>query len=128
MKFVLSFYMESWELATALKEAKPRFDAAGVKLIAVGVGTPDKARILATRVRSFSIFLDIYQLTQLMDMFYWDILACFLKPKDVSFLEKHYGFLKEKNFLLSFDLCYALVEDEIDKVFSIFSLQRSNTN
>ncbi|KAG7539354.1 Peroxiredoxin-like 2A/B/C [Arabidopsis suecica] len=39
-----------WELATALKEAKPRFDAAGVKLIAVGVGTPDKARILATRL------------------------------------------------------------------------------
>ncbi|XP_010444603.2 PREDICTED: thioredoxin-like protein AAED1, chloroplastic [Camelina sativa] len=39
-----------WELAAALKEAKPRFDAAGVKLIAVGVGTPDKARILATRL------------------------------------------------------------------------------
>ncbi|KFK28456.1 hypothetical protein AALP_AA8G516700 [Arabis alpina] len=39
-----------WELATALKEAKPRFDAAGVKLVAVGVGTPDKARILATRL------------------------------------------------------------------------------
>ncbi|XP_010484433.1 PREDICTED: thioredoxin-like protein AAED1, chloroplastic isoform X2 [Camelina sativa] len=38
-----------WELATALKEAKPRFDAAGVRLIAVDVGTPDKARILATR-------------------------------------------------------------------------------
>ncbi|KAF2539057.1 hypothetical protein F2Q68_00019070 [Brassica cretica] len=33
-----------WELATALREAKPRFDAAGVKLVAVGVGTPDKAR------------------------------------------------------------------------------------
>ncbi|CAH2043279.1 unnamed protein product [Thlaspi arvense] len=39
-----------WELATALKEAKPRFDAAGVKLVAVGVGTPDKARLLATRL------------------------------------------------------------------------------
>ncbi|ESQ31266.1 hypothetical protein EUTSA_v10004770mg [Eutrema salsugineum] len=39
-----------WELATALKEAKPRFDAAGVKLVAVGVGTPDKARILASRL------------------------------------------------------------------------------
>ncbi|KAL1196455.1 Thioredoxin-like protein AAED1 [Cardamine amara subsp. amara] len=39
-----------WELAKALKEAKPRFDAAGVKLVAVGVGTPDKARILATRL------------------------------------------------------------------------------
>jgi peroxiredoxin len=39
-----------WELATALKESKPQFDAAGVKLIAVGVGTPNKARILAERL------------------------------------------------------------------------------
>ncbi|KAH7851862.1 hypothetical protein Vadar_017479 [Vaccinium darrowii] len=39
-----------WELASALKESKPKFDAAGVKLIAVGVGTPNKARILAERV------------------------------------------------------------------------------
>ncbi|KAJ9670440.1 hypothetical protein PVL29_026771 [Vitis rotundifolia] len=38
-----------WELASALKESKERFDSAGVKLIAVGVGTPDKARILAER-------------------------------------------------------------------------------
>ncbi|KAG5535457.1 hypothetical protein RHGRI_023281 [Rhododendron griersonianum] len=36
--------------ALALKESKPKFDAAGVKLIAVGVGTPDKARILAERL------------------------------------------------------------------------------
>lgn len=27
-----------------------RFDSAGAKLIAIGVGTPDKARILADRV------------------------------------------------------------------------------
>ncbi|KAM0915596.1 hypothetical protein ACQ4PT_010756 [Festuca glaucescens] len=39
-----------WELALTLKETKERFDAAGVKLIAVGVGTPDKARILAERL------------------------------------------------------------------------------
>ncbi|XWS33459.1 hypothetical protein CRYUN_Cryun22dG0084600 [Craigia yunnanensis] len=39
-----------WELASALKDAKPKFDSAGVKLIAVGVGTPDKARILAERL------------------------------------------------------------------------------
>ncbi|EOX91758.1 Thioredoxin superfamily protein, putative isoform 2 [Theobroma cacao] len=39
----------SWELASTLKEAMPKFDSAGVKLIAVGVGTPDKARILAER-------------------------------------------------------------------------------
>ncbi|GFY93701.1 thioredoxin superfamily protein [Actinidia rufa] len=39
-----------WELASTLKESKPRFDSAGVKLIAVGVGTPNKARILAERL------------------------------------------------------------------------------
>eukprot|EP00262_Sarcandra_glabra_P018210 TRINITY_DN646_c0_g1_i1.p1 TRINITY_DN646_c0_g1~~TRINITY_DN646_c0_g1_i1.p1 ORF type:complete len:213 (-),score=36.78 TRINITY_DN646_c0_g1_i1:193-831(-) len=39
-----------WELASMLKDSKPRFDSAGVKLIAVGVGTPNKARILAERL------------------------------------------------------------------------------
>ncbi|XXG56825.1 hypothetical protein AAC387_Pa03g4139 [Persea americana] len=39
-----------WELASTLKESKERFDSAGVKLVAVGVGTPDKARILAERL------------------------------------------------------------------------------
>ncbi|XP_043713992.1 thioredoxin-like protein AAED1, chloroplastic [Telopea speciosissima] len=39
-----------WELASVLKEFKPRFDSAGVKLIAVGVGTPNKARLLAERL------------------------------------------------------------------------------
>ncbi|XP_052196156.1 thioredoxin-like protein AAED1, chloroplastic [Diospyros lotus] len=39
-----------WELASSLKESKPRFDSAGVKLIAIGVGTPDKARMLAERL------------------------------------------------------------------------------
>ncbi|KAL6012899.1 hypothetical protein ACLOJK_003388 [Asimina triloba] len=40
---------DNWELASTLKEIKPRLDSAGVKLIAVGVGTPSKARILAGR-------------------------------------------------------------------------------
>ncbi|XP_077233896.1 thioredoxin-like protein AAED1, chloroplastic isoform X2 [Tasmannia lanceolata] len=39
-----------WELASALKDLKPTFDSAGVKLIAIGVGTPNKARILAERL------------------------------------------------------------------------------
>ncbi|KAL0381504.1 UNVERIFIED_CONTAM: hypothetical protein Sangu_0214700 [Sesamum angustifolium] len=39
-----------WELAATLKESKEKFDSAGVKLIAVGVGTPDKARLLAERL------------------------------------------------------------------------------
>ena len=56
---------ESWDLATALREAKPRFDAAGVKLVAVGVGTPDKARILATRVIFYSAcFLGMHTVSQ----------------------------------------------------------------
>ncbi|KAL6636983.1 hypothetical protein ACP70R_024555 [Stipagrostis hirtigluma subsp. patula] len=39
-----------WELASVLKDTKERFDSAGVKLIAVGVGSPAKARILAERL------------------------------------------------------------------------------
>ncbi|KAG8373828.1 hypothetical protein BUALT_Bualt11G0065800 [Buddleja alternifolia] len=39
-----------WELASALRDSKERFDSAGVKLIAVGVGTPNKAQILAERL------------------------------------------------------------------------------
>lgn len=43
----------SWELASVLRDAKSKFESAGVKLIAIGVGTPDKARILAERVFCF---------------------------------------------------------------------------
>ncbi|OMP01748.1 Thioredoxin-like protein [Corchorus olitorius] len=39
-----------WELAMELKQAKARFDSAGVKLIAIGVGAPNKARMLAERL------------------------------------------------------------------------------
>lgn len=39
-----------WEFAEALRESKEKFDLAGVKLIVVGVGTPDKAQILAERL------------------------------------------------------------------------------
>ncbi|KAK4791247.1 hypothetical protein SAY86_031660 [Trapa natans] len=39
-----------WELAASLKDIKPRLDAAGVKLIAVGVGEPRKARMLGERL------------------------------------------------------------------------------
>ncbi|KAL7090155.1 hypothetical protein ACP275_12G023000 [Erythranthe tilingii] len=40
----------SWELALALRESKEKFDSAGVKLIAVGIGTPDRAQILAEKL------------------------------------------------------------------------------
>lgn len=36
-----------WELASDLKKSMAKFDSAGAKLIAIGVGTSDKARILA---------------------------------------------------------------------------------
>ncbi|XP_024963006.1 prostamide/prostaglandin F synthase [Cynara cardunculus var. scolymus] len=39
-----------WELASTLKEYKARFESAGVKLIAIGIGEPKKARILAERL------------------------------------------------------------------------------
>ncbi|KAK7250433.1 hypothetical protein RIF29_32870 [Crotalaria pallida] len=64
-----------WELASALKESKARFDSAGVKLIAVGVGTPDKARILAQR------------LPFPMDCLYADP-----ERKAYNLLNLHYGF------------------------------------
>ncbi|CAL4927106.1 unnamed protein product [Urochloa decumbens] len=38
-----------WELASVLKDSMAEFESAGAKLIAIGVGTPDKARILADR-------------------------------------------------------------------------------
>jgi hypothetical protein len=41
----------SWELAASLRDLKPRLDASGVKLIAIGVGPPEKARILAEKVQ-----------------------------------------------------------------------------
>lgn len=39
-----------WEFAASLRDVNPTLSAAGVKLIAIGVGTPDKARILAERL------------------------------------------------------------------------------
>ncbi|KAI4998165.1 hypothetical protein ZWY2020_053507 [Hordeum vulgare] len=36
-----------WELASDLKKSMPKFESAGAKLIGIGVGTSDKARILA---------------------------------------------------------------------------------
>jgi peroxiredoxin len=40
-----------WEFASALRDAKPKFDAAGFKLITIGVGPPSKARNLAENVK-----------------------------------------------------------------------------
>ena len=39
-----------WELASTLKESKERFESAGVKLIAIGIGEHKKARMLAERL------------------------------------------------------------------------------
>lgn len=55
---ILNMLYCSWELAPALKEAKARFESADVKLIAIGVGGPEKARILAERVITVSIIMN----------------------------------------------------------------------
>ncbi|KAJ3697624.1 hypothetical protein LUZ61_001329 [Rhynchospora tenuis] len=39
-----------WELASVLRDSKSKFELSGVKLVAIGVGTTDKARILAERL------------------------------------------------------------------------------
>eukprot|EP00246_Nothoceros_aenigmaticus_P004249 TRINITY_DN156_c0_g1_i1.p1 TRINITY_DN156_c0_g1~~TRINITY_DN156_c0_g1_i1.p1 ORF type:complete len:274 (-),score=46.03 TRINITY_DN156_c0_g1_i1:300-1121(-) len=39
-----------WEFAKKVKEIKPQLDALGVKLVTVGVGKPDKARILVEKL------------------------------------------------------------------------------
>ncbi|KAI3701256.1 hypothetical protein L2E82_45907 [Cichorium intybus] len=45
---VSSHYL-SWELASTLKESIPKFQSAGVKLIAIGIGAPKKAQIFVER-------------------------------------------------------------------------------
>ncbi|KAJ4815096.1 Prostamide/prostaglandin F synthase [Rhynchospora pubera] len=39
-----------WELASILRDSTSKFESSGVKLVAIGVGTTDKARILAERL------------------------------------------------------------------------------
>ncbi|KAI3738250.1 hypothetical protein L2E82_28273 [Cichorium intybus] len=48
---VSSHYL-SWELASTLKESIPKFQSAGVKLIAIGIGAPKKAQIFVERLWS----------------------------------------------------------------------------
>ncbi|MFX6535172.1 peroxiredoxin-like family protein [Acinetobacter baumannii] len=40
----------SWDFAASLRESKERFEAAGVKLIAVGVGSSENAQLFAERL------------------------------------------------------------------------------
>jgi hypothetical protein len=66
----LSSLVLSWELASTLKETKSRFDSAGVKLIAVGVGEPNKARMLAERVMFLCPPLSFQFLTVFLAKYY----------------------------------------------------------
>ncbi|KAF9601480.1 hypothetical protein IFM89_020247 [Coptis chinensis] len=77
-----------WEFASALKDSKSRFDSAGVKLIAVGVGTPNKARMLAERGVSESQAACLYNRLP----FPLDCLYCDPDRKAYDVLGLYYGF------------------------------------
>ena len=94
--------MLSWELASALKDAKARFDSAGVKLVAVGVGTPDKARMLADRVcfccASFAVLITNFS-SCFMVGFDFESCCCYLEVYDYDSGHVHisYANLKRMN-------------------------------
>ncbi|KAL8546817.1 hypothetical protein ACS0TY_006510 [Phlomoides rotata] len=75
-----------WELAAALKEQKDKFDSAGVKLIAVGVGTPDKAQLLADRLPfpSDSLYADPDRKAYNILGLYFGVLRTFLNPASIK--------------------------------------------
>lgn len=54
--------MNLYELASVLQNSIPQFDAARVKFIAVGVGTPDKASLFAEQacISETEILMNIY--------------------------------------------------------------------
>ncbi|KAK9066978.1 hypothetical protein SSX86_014302 [Deinandra increscens subsp. villosa] len=79
-----------WELASTLKESKARFESAGVKLIAIGIGEPKKAQILAERLPfpSDSLYADPERKAYNILGLYYGIGRTFFNPASVisSFL------------------------------------------
>ncbi|GFP78873.1 thioredoxin-like protein aaed1 chloroplastic [Phtheirospermum japonicum] len=92
-----------WELAAALKESKEKFDSAGVKLIAVGVGTPDKARLLAERLPFplDSLYCDPNREAYDVLGLYYGLGRTFFNPASVKVFSR-YGELKKamKNYTI----------------------------
>ena len=69
------FHTISWEFAASLRDLKPQFDAAGVKLIAIGVGTPDKAQILAEKVCLFFMLSLLFLFTSCLHSVFYSLFS-----------------------------------------------------
>ncbi|KAI3726383.1 hypothetical protein L1987_66180 [Smallanthus sonchifolius] len=79
-----------WELASTLKEAKARFESTGVKLIAIGIGEPKKARILAERLPFplDSLYADPERKAYNLLGLYYGIGRTFFNPTSAKVLSK----------------------------------------
>ncbi|XP_051115501.1 uncharacterized protein LOC127240723 isoform X1 [Andrographis paniculata] len=92
-----------WELASALKEVKEKFESAGVKLIAVGVGTPDKARLLAERLPFplDSLYADPERKAYDVLGLYYGLRRTFLNPASVKVFSRREAVKKAmKNYTI----------------------------
>ncbi|KAK1433164.1 hypothetical protein QVD17_10070 [Tagetes erecta] len=94
-----------WELASTLKESKARFESAGVKLIAIGIGEPKKARILAERLPFplDSLYADPERKAYNLLGLYYGIGRTFFNPASAKVLSKsRFESLKEavKNYTI----------------------------
>ncbi|XP_054823002.1 thioredoxin-like protein AAED1, chloroplastic [Prosopis cineraria] len=92
-----------WELASTLKEYKSRFDSVGVKLIAVGVGTPNKARILAERLPfpMDCLYADPERKAYNVLDLYYGVGRTFLNPASAKVFSRYDSFQKAlKNYTI----------------------------
>nr|GEV29514.1 prostamide/prostaglandin F synthase [Tanacetum cinerariifolium] len=79
-----------WELASTLEESLSKFEAAGVKLIAIGIGEPKKARVFAERL-SFpldSLYTDPERKAYNLLGLYYGIGRTFFNPASAKVLTK----------------------------------------
>lgn len=79
-----------WELASTLKESISKFKAAGVKLIAIGIGEPKKARIFAERLPFplDSLYADPERKAYNLLGLYYGIGRTFFNPASAKVLSK----------------------------------------
>ncbi|KAJ8439731.1 hypothetical protein Cgig2_009555 [Carnegiea gigantea] len=91
----------SWEFASTLKEYEDKFESAGVKVIAVGVGTPNKAHHLAERLPFHMEYLYADPECKAYDVLglYYGFGRTFFNPASVSL--SLYHFVSRKARVLS---------------------------